>query len=188
MFHFDQDAGDDPGFVNEVAGLVQGAIVTSAPDAAVIVKVDSWFGSKWLGFSHKVMGAFGVAYPEDLVMPPFVPNRVVIQRNYNREGAAFVQVFDALPLHVEQRSEANARRRLRDSHPNAALFWWTGDTLQSGRGALMAYLPATDGHLGWYAELRRKGRWVFGQLRGIGGAELRALQARAPTNHGGLVE
>jgi hypothetical protein len=49
MFYFDQDAGDDSGFINEIAALVQGAVDASAPEVVLIVKIDSWFGSKWVG-------------------------------------------------------------------------------------------------------------------------------------------
>ena len=125
------------------------------------------------------MGAFGVAFPEELVIPPFVPNRVAAQRSHQRVGATFVEVPGGPALHIDQSSEANARRKLRDSHPHAALFWWTGNTRESGRGALMAYLLTPDGHAGWYAELRRDVNWGFASLRGVGVAELRAFQARA---------
>jgi hypothetical protein len=179
MFHFDQHAGDDADFVREVVGAIEGAVRLSTPGVVLLVKIDSWFGPKWLGFSHKVLGALGVAALEDLVVPPFVPNRVVAQRSYHRVDPDYIEVPDEPPLHVHQSSEANAHRKLRDLHPQAALFWWTGNTRQSGRGALMAYLPASGGHTGWYAELQRGTRWSFASLRGVGLPELRALQARA---------
>jgi hypothetical protein len=179
MLQFDQNTEDDPGFLREVAALVQGAIEVSAPTTVVIVKIDTWFGANWLGFSHKVMGAFGVSFPTELVIPPFVPNRVVYERIYERAGASFSEKIGGLPIHIEQTSEANARRKLSDLHSGAALFWWTGNTRHSGRGALMAYLPTPDGHTGWYAELQRNVDWGFGALRGVGISELRALRGRA---------
>jgi hypothetical protein len=80
MLQFDQDVGDDAEFLSEVEAVVQGAVEVSKPATVAVVKIDSWFGPKWLGFSHKVMGAFGVVFPGDLVIPPFVPNRVLSER------------------------------------------------------------------------------------------------------------
>jgi hypothetical protein len=167
-FHFERDGDDDPGFVSEVVGLVRGAVAMSAPNSVFIVKIDSWFGPRWLSFSCKMMGAFGVSYLSELVIPPFVPRRVMSQRSYDRAGDHFVEVHGAAPLHVRQSSEANLRRRLKDMHPNAALFWWSGNTRSTGRGALMAYLPTPEGHTDWYAELRRDGEWKFGRRLGVG--------------------
>jgi hypothetical protein len=111
----------------------------SAPKSVFIVKIDSWFGPRWLSFSCKVMGAFGVSYLDDLVIPPFVPRRVMSQRSYERAGDHLVEVHGATPLHIRQSSEANLRRRLKGRHPHAALFWWSGNTRSTGRGALMVY-------------------------------------------------
>ena len=146
-------------------------------DDVVVVKIDAWFEIKWLGFSHKVQGAFGLSVLDDLVVPPFVPNRVVSERSYKRAGSGFAEAAGGPRLHVDEPSEANARRKLRDSHPSAALFWWTGNTRASGRGALMAYLPTADGHTGWYTGLKRDGGWGFVDLHGVGVAQLRALEA-----------
>lgn len=43
--------------------------------------------------------------------------------------------------------------------PDAAVFWWSGDTLRNQRGCLMTYLPTDEGHTGWWAELRRRETW-----------------------------
>jgi hypothetical protein len=179
-FHFDRDSDDDPVFVNEVVGLVRGAVTIAAPKSVFIVKIDSWFGPRWLSFSCKMMGAFGVSYLDELVIPPFVPRRVRSERSYEWVGDHFVETYGTPPLHIWQTSEANKGRRLKDMHPHAAMFWWTGNTRSTGRGALMAYLPTPDGHTNWYAELRLDGEWKFGRLLGVGGDALRALRYLRP--------
>jgi hypothetical protein len=179
-FHFDRDGDDDPGFVSQVVGLVRGAVALSAPKHVFIVKIDSWFGPRWLSFSCKMMGAFGVSFLDELVIPPFVPRRVKSQRSYDREGDHFVEVHGATPLHVRQTSEANLRRRLKVSYPQAAFFWWSGSTRSTGRGALMVYLPTPEGHTNWYAELRHEGDWKFGRLLGVRAPQLSALRQMQP--------
>ena len=112
-FQFDQDAGDDASFVNEVAALVEGAVELAEPEAVLIVKIDSWFGSRWLGFSHKAMGAFGVANGTPLVIPPFVPNRVVSGRRAGRYSSADIHraLFEA-PL-LQRRSVGEMKEGVR---------------------------------------------------------------------------
>src|SRR5690242_3368463 len=63
-------ATDACAFVDRVDRLLVGLACVARPTAIHVVKIDNWFGPKWLGFSHKVSGAFGVA-SADLVVPPF---------------------------------------------------------------------------------------------------------------------
>jgi hypothetical protein len=172
------------GFVSRVSGLAHGALGVSRAEKAIVVKIDGWFGAKWLGFSHKAMGVFGETMRDELAIPPFVPGRVVSEKTFIRKEARFVAVAGELALHINQPSEANARRKVGDSHHGVALFWWTGDTLRSGQGALMAYLPGSDGHVGWYAGLRRVEAWEWAEIRGIGAAELTDLERRGAAQPG----
>src|SRR5438874_12134532 len=50
------DASD---FVTKVEQAVNGIIRRHAPEAIFLIKIDNFFGSKWLGFSGKFMGALG---------------------------------------------------------------------------------------------------------------------------------
>jgi hypothetical protein len=38
-----------------------------------VVKIDNWFGKRWLGFSGKALGALGVR-KKKLTLPPFHPH------------------------------------------------------------------------------------------------------------------
>jgi hypothetical protein len=164
---------DDEAFCRTVDAIVSGAFGLHQPQSAFVVKVDSWFGPKWLRFSHKVMGAFGVA-SDDLVVPPFVPARIVEQIFLTRQGEDY-RVSDHEPVHVSQSSEDNASRKLSRLFPQTAFFWWSGSTIKNARGCLMAYLPSEGGHQSWYAEFKKADRWTVAQVRGTNRDELAAI-------------
>lgn len=151
---------DDVGFVHLVRPIVGGVIRLVAPSEVYVIKVDSWFGDKWLGFSYKALGQLSVHHRRTLRVPPFVPARIASQRHYRR-GAGERYELDSTspPLHVEQTSEENARRRMSTTCPDAAVFWWSGGSRQNRRGSLMTYLPTPEGHTGWYAEFRHETEW-----------------------------
>jgi hypothetical protein len=170
---------DSVEFTSEVAQLITSVVSATSPAVFYVVKVDNWFGPKWLAFSHKVMGAFGVA-SRDLVVPPFVPNRIVSEVIFTLANSGEYEKSDASkPIHVEQVSSANAGRKLSILLPNAALFWWSGQSATNGRGSLMAYLPTPDGHVPWYIELAGQETWGPSVTKGISSSELQSYQSQA---------
>lgn len=174
---FDLDQNDDTHFVERhVKPLVEGVLRVVNPMEIYLVKVDSWFGDKWLGFSNKELGAFGVQYRDTLRVPPFVPARVRAERFFRRVGDhEYADTNAPSSLHVAQTSKANARRLMSIVCPNAALFWWSGESRSNGRGSLMAYLPTSEGHAGWYVEFKRSVEtWSTATTLGTTTAELAA--------------
>ena len=154
---------DDPSYVGKVQRIVNGAVAMCAPDSVSLVRLDGWFGPRWFGFSHKIMGAFGVSYLDTLVVPPFVPKRVTQERTYRKTDSSFVIEHGERPIHISQTSDENRHRNIHKLYPRRAFFWWSGGSAESGRGVVMAYLPAPDSHIGWYAGLVKEGevwRWV----------------------------
>lgn len=141
-----------------------------------LVTIDGWFSQRWLGFSHKELGTVRVASPR-LRVPPFVPNRVLTRQSFVRESTGAYYLLPRAPsLHRRQTSTANRNRLIETLFPDAALFWWSGATRDSGRGALMAYLPGEGGHCAWYAEIARgaTGTWRISRTVGVGANELTA--------------
>lgn len=174
----DRGDDDDEAFTDWAARVIDGVLRTLTPSDLHVVKIDSWFGEKWRGFSYKRIGAFGVHNTVELRVPPFIPSRVVRQCNYVRELSGGYFAYRRGPaLHIHQTSGANDRRLVSKLFPNAALFWWSGATSAHGRGSLMAYLPISTGHTAWYAELARAsvGSWRVSRAAGISAEELAAL-------------
>jgi hypothetical protein len=168
----DLDDGDDIGFVHALQPVIVGVVRVVEPSEVYLVKIDSWFGTSWLGFSHKILGKIGINQ-SPLRVPPFVPGRVRSQSFYRHADSARYQRADSpLQLHVEQPGSENARRLMSTLCPAAAAFWWSGDTRRNRRGCLMAYLPSQGDHIGWYAEYRLTDRWIVGRTRRTTAQEL----------------
>ncbi len=181
----ESDDSDAAEFTNQVEQIVGAVISAISPPEFYVVKVDNWFGPKWLAFSHKVMGAFGVASRE-LVVPPFVPSRVVSEAVFTLgESREYESGRPAKPIHIEQTSGANAARSLSRLLPSAAIFWWSGNSAKNGRGSLMAYLPTPDGHVPWYIELSGQETWRPSITKGITISELERYKAGADASGAG---
>ncbi|MCP4492635.1 MAG: hypothetical protein GY820_35805 [Gammaproteobacteria bacterium] len=169
MKYIDENENDDQEFLEIVQEVISGTIEKSHPDFSLVLKMDNWFGEKWLGFSHVVMGAFGVAYG-NLSIPPFVPERVISQSSFIHKAADDISV-EALnnPLHIHQTSEGNKRgcRKIDRAYPSGAFFWWSGNTKKNGRGCLMSYLPSENGHHPWYVGFAKSPTWSIKEVKGI---------------------
>src|SRR5262245_49609679 len=80
------EALDDPKFVAWVERVIAGVESRFETDQSYVVKIDNWFGQRWLGFSGKAVGALRVCQRR-LTLPPFVPSRVLSQRRFFSEDA-----------------------------------------------------------------------------------------------------
>jgi hypothetical protein len=81
----------------------------------------------------------------------FVPNRVVSQRRFS--GAAYREIESGKPIHQRIRGGKALRRMAAAESPQSALIWYSGESEATGRGAVMAYVPAGDSYCLWYAAL-----------------------------------
>src|SRR6266481_4805030 len=80
------ESDDAADFIRHVEHAVNGVFRRHSPETGVLVKINNWFGSNWLGFSGKTLGALGDWYKphnqplDNIRIPPVVPARVVLQR------------------------------------------------------------------------------------------------------------
>ena len=89
------EVDDAPGFLSQVQALADGLLRSFHPSSVVVIKIDNFFGSKWLHFSGKALGALGV-WKKRLNIPPFVPERVVWQRAFT--GSKYEEPISVKPL------------------------------------------------------------------------------------------
>jgi hypothetical protein len=181
------DADDSPEFVRLVERLCLGVLNRHAPTEFVLIKIDNWFGSKWLGFSGKTLGAVGVwnkphnESPASIRIPPFVPNRVIRQRrfsgypNYN-EGSS------GIAIHVQIPSDQALTRRVAFHAPQTALAWYSGNSASSGRGALMSYVPCNESYWAWYADWKKARDWELRESWDIKAEQIGELMKIADDN------
>jgi len=164
---------DDNDFIEIIKPIINGAVHLYSPNEFYLIKIDNWFGIKWLRFSHKVMGAFGVSN-FDLVVPPFVPNRVVKEEKFIRSDVSNeYKLSETIPnIHRLQQSEDNAQRKIQDYYSNDGFIWWSGNSKTNGRGSLMAYLPTKEGHMPWYIECMKQLNWIILHQYGISNSKI----------------
>jgi len=145
---------DAPDFVKQVEQVVNGIIHRHSPEIVVLLKIDNWFGSNWLGFSGKLLGALGIwsepynQSADNIRIPPFVPSRVVSQRRF--VGPSYEEIDGGKPIHERIASRFALRRKLlpprqrRHSSGTAAIprrldaeHWWRMLRRQGGTGPVM---------------------------------------------------
>ncbi len=180
MHFVDQTASDSPGFIARVEAVVARAI-HGRPAEVYLVRIDNWFGERWVGFGGKVLGAAGVHFRDAHVLPPFVPSRVVRQvcYRYSAQQQQYLPEECAEPLHIKQTSSDNLRRVVSTLLPNAALIWFSDRSAETGRGSVMAYVPARPDHEAWYASFRADREWAADRLIGITQTELEMVAETA---------
>jgi hypothetical protein len=171
------ESADDAQFIGLVDELISGAVAIHQPAEVLVLKIDHWFDHKWLGFSGKVVGAVG-SWRKQLTLPPFVANRVVDQRRFVRNDAVGrYEISGQVPgVHHEGPSAANLRRTVKQVVPDAALFWYSGDTAATGRGSLMGYVPVEQDHWPWFIAFSRAGDWRIARRKGIHEYEVRMFK------------
>jgi hypothetical protein len=157
-----QDDAHD--FIALVERSVNGILRQNAPLSLVLIKVDNWFGPKWLGFSGKMLGAFGIWQPK-LTIPPFVPNRIVSERRF--VAPVYSETAMPTPMHLCIPSKVARTRSVSEVASGAALVWFSGDSKKGDRGSVMAYVPAGGSYWSWYVGYTKRECWRVVKTIGI---------------------
>jgi len=164
----ESEVTDDPQFLDWVEAVVIAVEKTFKTDLAFVVKIDNWFGKRWLGFSGKTLGALGIR-KKKLTLPPFIPSRVVSQRRFWEDGT---DPGRHRRLHRWQPSGENLQRYTEVVLQGAHGFWYSGRSASNDRGSFMAYVSTPDGYWPWYVGLRRDENWRVVECIGIDIPEL----------------
>jgi hypothetical protein len=161
---------DEPGFIADVEKAINGILAENAPHELVLIKIDNWFGFKWMGFSGKVLGALGVwsfslpGVPSNVNIPPFVPRRVKSQRRF--KAPDYLETEAGNPIHKKQTSTRGLGRKAAVENPGVAFVWYSGNSNANGRAAFMAYVPRGDKYRPWYVALEKGDDWQVSKTLG----------------------
>ena len=193
--------GDSAEFIGKAQALAIGIAQDYEPARLYVIRIDNWFGPKWMHFAGKFTAgkrprgfptaAIGV-HKTRLHVPPFVPHRVLAERVF--VGPDFEKTVAAVPLHIEIPSKIALQRRIADIDKDAAFVWFSGESEAQKRGAVMVYLPDDfdptaphRGTLGHRSKLgssgafyvgfsRREIGWEPAMLRGVSRGEVMHLE------------
>ena len=176
MRYITTEPGVDAAFIALVE-TVLARVASVQPPGIHITRIDGWFGERWIGFSGKAMGAFGVHHLEEMNIPPFVPSRVITSSYLKLVGGGYEPSESPLQLHIHQRSEANFRRKVRELVPSDAMIWFSGGSESDGRGSILAYVPSPQGHSPWFVSAVRDPSWRIIKSIGLSSSELVATNS-----------
>ena len=181
--------GDSAEFMEKVRTLAIGVAGDYEPVRLYVIRIDNWFGPKWMKFAGKFTAgkhmAIGV-HKKRLHVPPFVPQRVVAERVF--VGPGYEETAMRPPLHIDCPSKEALRRRIEDIDKDAAFVWFSGESEVQGRGSVMVYLPvATETPAPQRRGLRdcgafyvgfsqRENSWEPAMLRGMARGEVAHLE------------
>lgn len=175
---------DSAEIMKKVQALVVGVARDYKPARLYVIRIDNWFGPKWMHFAGKFTAGKGAAigvHKVTLHVPPFVPHRVVAERVF--VGPNYEEIVRP-PLHIECASSDALQRRIADIDKDAAFVWFSSESKVQKRGSIMVYLSVASSPLASRRKgLRRAGAFYVGlsqremgwqpsMLRGISRAEV----------------
>jgi len=155
---------DSAEFMNKVQAFVVGIAGDYEPAHLYLIRIDNWFGPKWMRFAGKISVGkhfYAGIHKVTLHVPPFVPHRVVAQRVF--AGPDYDETIARPPLHIECASMLALTRRIADIDKEAAFVWFSGQSEVQKRGSIMVYLPiASTPTTSLRRELRQTGAFYVG--------------------------
>ena len=107
--------GDSAEFIRKVQALVVGGARDNMPARLYVIRIDNWFGPKWMHFAGKFTAGKGFAigvHKKILHVPPFVPHRVIAEQVF--AGPNYEERITRPPLHIECTSKVALTRRIAD--------------------------------------------------------------------------
>ena len=156
--------GDSAEFIEKARAIAIGVAQEFEPMRLYVIRIDNWFGPRWMHFAGKFTVAKGAAigiHKSPLHVPPFVPHRVVAERVF--AGPDFEKMVAAAPLHIKVPSKIALQRRIADIDKEAAFVWFSGESEIQKRGAVMVYLPvASDSPSPKRKDLGSRGAFYMG--------------------------
>ncbi|MGA2887981.1 MAG: hypothetical protein ABSE51_08005 [Terracidiphilus sp.] len=190
--------GDSADFMRKARGIAIGVAQDYEPKRLYVIRIDNWFGPKWMHFAGKFTAGKGAAigvHKTRLHVPPFVPSRVVGQRIF--VGPDYEETVAAASLHIECPSKQALTRRIADIDKDAAFVWFSGESEAKKRGSVMVYLPTVSDLKGRRQKLlrstgafyvgfsQREMGWEPAMLRGVSHTEVTHFEesGRALTNN-----
>jgi hypothetical protein len=181
--------GDSSEFMRKVRALVIGVARDYEPARLYVIRIDNWFGPKWMRFAGKFSAGkhfYAGIHKVTLHVPPFVPHRVVAERAF--AGPNYDETVARPPLHIECASMLALTRRITDVDKEAAFIWFSSGSEAQQRGSIMVYLPVATlpppnrrewrerSEAFYMGFSQRQGSWELAMLRGISRGEAAHLE------------
>jgi hypothetical protein len=155
---------DAPAFIEQNEACARGVARLLRPPELIAVKINNWFGPKWLPFSAPTRDPDAGIPANYLSLPLFVPNRVIGQLSFAAPN--YVEHVSRRSVHARVRTSHARQRLMSDVLPGTAIIWYSGNSRPAGRGSLLVYLPMGDRYHAWYAGWYENGEWRLALTKG----------------------
>jgi hypothetical protein len=170
---------DDLQFISTANGFLAAAVAHYKPAEIYLVQVDGWFDAKWLRFSGKGLGAFGI-WKQTTTIPPFHPNRVLNQNHLSlNTKTAVYEESKSNPIHGKRSSGENATRKISNLSTSAIFLWYSSTAKEADRASIMLYRSHGGEVFSWYASFHKSPLWKLDRCHGITATELTHLLGAA---------
>jgi hypothetical protein len=147
------DQYDTSEFTRQIECIVSAVISDASPLQFYVVKIDNWFGQKWLRYFRTREDQIKHQNFEPYI-PPFKPSRIKSELLFTLgESHRYEESQLTKSLHKGKTSGPN--RFPADS----VIFWWSGNSKCNGRGSLITCVPTPVGPVSWYIELSEQYSW-----------------------------
>jgi hypothetical protein len=168
------DKFDATDFTRQVECIVSSVVSEASPPQFYVVKIDNWFGQKWLRYfpkledqnKHKNFRPF---------IPPFKPSKIKSELLFTLgELHRYEESQLSKSLHRELTSGPNrfSTSKLFSFPTDAVIFWWSGNSKSNGRGSLITSVPTPVGPESWYIELSEQKSWYPSVMKRISISQL----------------
>lgn len=177
MIRVHAQINDDLKFTSLTEAFVNRLVNAVSPGELYLVKIDHWFDFKWRGFQGKLLGALGLRDFEKLRVPPFIPDRVIEQRHFEKDGGEYSEGEAGLHFYQSSSKSLTSKGLVAVSSPRL-FIWYSGGTKDFHRGSLMVYVIEKEGPKSFYISLSKGTEW--GSLKTDGISKNEALLLLAP--------
>ena len=175
------ESTDDPAFLLILEKILTAIIFKNSPINIFIIRIDNWFDHKWLNFSGMgKLGTKGIGesetklvefYPDQITLPPFNPNRVVSQYNFEKGSKGlYLQKPFKNSLHRKEKmsSGKNLHRRIVSFAKSSLFFWFSSNSAGNQKGTIMAY-QINEQVLTWFCSFTSANSklWTIERIKGI---------------------
>jgi hypothetical protein len=162
--------GDAEGFIAKAEVCAKGLLRLVRPAEFILVRINNWFGPKWLPFSAPTNDPDAGILAKNLSLPLFVPNRVIEQRNFR--APEYEELAGEPSVHIPTRTSYARQHLMSDLLPSTAILWFSGNSRVNGRGSVLVYLPVGERYHAWYAGWSGSGIWQLVLVKGTAAQDL----------------
>ena len=195
LFEIKTVSEDDEGFMDGMNRMFSQIVSRYAVRDVFLIRVNNWFDEKWFAFAGNVREVYcelpeqeihnvrNVWEYKNVVIPPFVPNRIDKQFHFNYEDETLVELGEnARLVHppVLKRSIKNLKNRIMDFCQPGLFMWFSSRSAPNGRASVMLYQTRENDVGGWYASFVRDDSWHIDKTLNIDKKRIERIFYEAP--------